>query len=67
MRTQDAAYFARIGVDWLKSDSCYDSGDQATAISHYARMRDALNATGRRIWFALCGWEPYEGPPLFVL
>jgi len=22
-------------------------------------MRDALNATGRKIWFALCGWEPY--------
>ena len=22
-------------------------------------MRDALNATGRPIWFALCGWSPW--------
>lgn len=22
-------------------------------------MRDALNATGRPIWYALCGWEPF--------
>jgi alpha-galactosidase len=22
-------------------------------------MRDALNSTGRPIWFALCGWEPF--------
>ena len=22
-------------------------------------MRDALNSTGRKIWFALCGWETF--------
>lgn len=61
--TQDAAYFASIGVDWFKSDSCYDSDDEATAIRHYAAMRDAFNATGRPVWFALCGWKPFYAPP----
>ena len=28
------------------------------SIAHYAAMRDALNATGRPVWLALCGWEP---------
>jgi hypothetical protein len=53
----DAAYFASIGVDWLKTDSCY--GVPGGSITHYAKMRDALNATGRPIWLALCGWAPY--------
>ena len=52
----DAAYFASIGVDWLKTDSCY--GVPGGSIAHYAAMRDALNATGRPVWLALCGWEP---------
>ena len=52
----DAAYFASIGVDWLKTDSCY--GVPGGAIAHYAMMRDALNASGRPIWLALCGWSP---------
>ena len=55
---QDAAFLARHQIDWWKEDSCYsDSGDHAKAIADYAKMRDALNATRRRIWFALCGWE----------
>eukprot|EP00039_Didymoeca_costata_P022146 m.3834 g.3834 ORF g.3834 m.3834 type:complete len:618 (-) comp2840_c0_seq1:87-1940(-) len=56
---EDAKYFASIGVDWFKEDSCYDSGDQDIAIQHYATMRDAFNASGRKIWFALCGWKPW--------
>eukprot|EP01043_Picozoa_sp_COSAG02_P008144 COSAG02_NODE_254_length_26937_cov_16.503950_23_plen_404_part_00 len=56
---RDANYFASIGVDWVKDDSCYDSGDEDVAIAHYAAFRDALNATGRKIWFALCGWQPW--------
>ena len=27
--------------------------------SEARKMRDALNATGRAIWFALCGWETF--------
>ena len=56
---RDADYFASIGVDWVKDDSCYDTSDEDIAIAHYAAFRDALNATGRKIWFALCGWEPW--------
>ena len=33
-------------------------------------MSKALNATGRPIWFALCGWEPWYGiqskPPAYL-
>jgi hypothetical protein len=39
--------------------SCYAPSDQPTALAQYAAMRDALNATGRPMWFALCGWEPW--------
>lgn len=59
---QDAAFFARNKVDWFKSDSCYASPNSSEAFLEYGTMRDALNATGRRIWFALCGWEPYYAP-----
>lgn len=59
---QDAAFFASLEIDWFKSDSCYAAGDAPTAFAQYAKMRDALNATGRPIWFALCGWEPMYAP-----
>ena len=57
--TADANFFARMELDWFKSDSCYASPDPDTAFQEYATMRDALNKTGRAIWFALCGWESY--------
>jgi hypothetical protein len=56
---EDAQYFASIGVDWVKDDSCYDTANQDTAIAHYAAFGRALNATGRKIWYALCGWQPF--------
>lgn len=59
---QDAAFFARSRVDFFKSDSCYASGNASVAFAEYGTMRDALNATGRPIWFALCGWEPFYAP-----
>ncbi|GHP02064.1 hypothetical protein PPROV_000082000 [Pycnococcus provasolii] len=56
----DAATYASWGVDYLKEDSCWaDSGHQDVAFADYARMRDALNATGRPIYFSLCGWYPW--------
>lgn len=54
---QDAKFYASLNIDWYKSDSCYASADPTTAIQEYSVMRDALNATNRTIWFALCGWE----------
>ena len=56
----DAATFASWGVDFLKEDSCYtQSLSRELAVAQYAAMRDALNSTGRRVFFSLCGWFPY--------
>ena len=62
----DAAVYAGWGVDLLKEDSCFTAGDNETlAIEQYSRMRDALNATGRPILFALCGWFPWYASDTF--
>jgi len=58
----DAATYASWGVDYLKEDSCYASGDHNVAFAEYAAMRDALNATGRPILFSLCGWNFWYAP-----
>lgn len=55
----DARTFAEWGVDYLKVDSCNAPQDPRSAITEYATMRDALNATGRPIFLALCGWSPW--------
>ena len=52
--TKDANSFAAWAVDYLKEDSCAASQNHATAYAEYGRMRDALNATGRKIVFSLC-------------
>ena len=51
---QDAAQYARWGVDYLKYDWC-NTGTQ-NAQASYSLMRDALNKTGRPIVFSLCEW-----------
>jgi alpha-galactosidase len=50
---KDANTFATWGVDYLKLDSC--NLDATPAEVEYSKMRDALNATGRPIFFSLCG------------
>ncbi len=47
--------FAAWGVDYLKLDSC--NSDDTPAKVEIAIMRDALNATGRPIFFSLCGMD----------
>lgn len=59
---QDAQTYAEWGVDFVKEDSCYASSNQSVAFSQYARMRDALNQTGRPMVFNLCGWNPWYAP-----
>ena len=51
----DADTFARSwAVDWLKYDSClYNNGVASRA--KYIAMRDALNATGRQIFYSMEG------------
>ena len=59
---RDAAFLARHKIDFFKEDSCYSSGTHAQQIADYAKMRDALNATGRPIWFALYACGLNHGP-----
>jgi len=58
----DAATYAQWGVDFLKEDSCNASDDHDTAFQEYATMRDALNKTGRPIFFDACGWYSWYAP-----
>ena len=51
---QDAAQYARWGVDYLKYDWCNTSTQNAQA--SYRIMREALNQTGRPVVFSLCEW-----------
>lgn len=46
----------------MKEDSCSASQDHNTAFAEYGKMRDALNATGRHIYFSLCGWNSWYAP-----
>ena len=50
---QDAARFAGWGVDYLKYDWCSTSGSTADQVRAFARMRDALAASGRAIVFSI--------------
>jgi alpha-galactosidase len=61
--TIDAQTYADWGVDYLKEDSCYSIWfDKELAFKEYGIMRDALNATGRPIYFSLCGWRSWYAP-----
>ncbi len=51
---QDAAQYARWGVDYLKYDWCNTTTQNAQA--SYEIMRAALNHTGRPITFSMCEW-----------
>ena len=50
----DARTYANWTVDYLKYDNCY-SGPTSPQ-KRYAAMRDALNKTGRPIYYAMCEW-----------
>ena len=50
---KDANTYASWGVDYLKLDSCNTNG--TPAVVEYSIMRDALNASGRPIFYSLCG------------
>jgi len=54
----DARTFARWGVDTLKYDNCHRGGSTTTVqyIARYRAMSDALRATGRPIFLAVCEW-----------
>ena len=49
---QDADFYASIGVDYLKEDSCGGTVN-GSVWQQYGRMQEALNRTGRPIWFSI--------------
>jgi alpha-galactosidase len=51
--TKDANTFASWNVDYLKYDNC--NSDGTIPELRYPVMRDALNATGRPIFYSMCG------------
>jgi len=56
--TIDATDWASWGVDYLKYDNCFNNSVPATI--RYPAMRDALNATGRPIFYSICNWGEEE-------
>uniref|UniRef100_A0A0G4HG19 Alpha-galactosidase n=1 Tax=Chromera velia CCMP2878 TaxID=1169474 RepID=A0A0G4HG19_9ALVE len=50
----DAQVYAEWEVDYLKYDNCYN--DKQPARPRYTAMRDALNKTGRPIFYSMCNW-----------
>ena len=55
----DANTYASWGVDYLKEDSC-GGHTTGTVWEQYSRMRDALNATGRPIYYSITGILNYD-------
>jgi len=53
---QDARTYAKWGVSLLKYDNCGDQNTIGPPERGYSVMRDALNASGRQIYFAACEW-----------
>ena len=51
---QDAQTYAKWKVDYLKYDNC--NSDGTAPEKRYPVMRDALNETGRHIFYSLCEW-----------
>lgn len=50
----DAEDYASWGVDYLKYDNCFNNN--VPAMERYPVMRDALNSTGRQIFYSICNW-----------
>ncbi|HET9655430.1 MAG TPA: cellulose binding domain-containing protein [Kineosporiaceae bacterium] len=50
---QDARQFAAWGVDYLKYDWCSGAGSIDEQVATFAKMRDALAATGRPIVYSI--------------
>ncbi|ORY39622.1 glycoside hydrolase [Rhizoclosmatium globosum] len=55
---QDARKYSEWKIDYFKYDNCMHEGrgDKTATKSRYGALRDALNATGRPINYALCSW-----------
>jgi alpha-galactosidase len=52
----DAHVYAQWKVDYLKYDNCDSRVTHKTIRERYESMRDALNHTGRPIFYSACEW-----------
>lgn len=58
---QDARFYAKLGIDFLKYDWCNTEG--ITAKEAYNTMSNAIKIAGRPIVFSICEWgdnQPWE-------
>lgn len=60
---RDANLFASWGIDYLKYDNCFNL--EIDPQKRYPPMRDALNSTGRTIFYSICEWGE-EDPALWA-
>ena len=51
---KDSEQYAKWEVDYLKYDNCFNQN--ISAKTRYPVMRDALNKTGRPIFYSVCEW-----------
>ena len=51
----DASTYASWDVDYLKYDNCNNQGVDPQI--RYPKMRDALNKTGKPIYYSICEWQ----------
>lgn len=56
--SDDAKLFASWGIDYLKYDNCFNLGIKPE--KRYPPMQEALNATGRTIFYSICEWGEHE-------
>lgn len=54
----DAQDWADWGVDYLKYDNCFN--EDVPAPIRYSRMKEALEKTGRDIFYSICNWGHEE-------
>jgi len=55
---EDANTYAEWGVDYLKYDNCFNN--DIKSIDRYPKMSEALNKTGRPIFYSICQWGEEE-------
>ena len=59
----DAKTYAEWGIDYLKYDNCHNTGISPKI--RYPIMTQALNQSGRSIYFSMCEWG-FEFPWLWA-
>lgn len=58
----DAKWYAEYKVDYLKYSNCGDS-DETGVKYRFRKMRDALNGTGRPIYYSMCEFGSEDPHP----